>query len=288
MFVRTKDKLAGRTLMVMTPVAVLLFISYMYSLSNNEHDLPNADLTWLSPLFALLVIALIMISIFATCYYVIKLFPIAAEKKRLAMIIVTVIVGTLLVITTVLMMYISKTDLTLAMTNALWAFYPMCSLALFIEAVALCTMYRNIMDAHHQRLAKYFLIAFLPQPIYSLIDFFVLKMVLFQITHISYVLFSVFVFVDLSEYFFKHYSRDLDISANSEILKEKYSLSEREMEVVELLAKGLTNQSISDKLHISVNTVKSHIKRIYKKLNITNRLQLINLLGVNGSICQNP
>ncbi len=287
MFVRTKDKLAGRTLMVMTPVAVLLFISYMYSISNNEKDIAQANLTWLSPLFALLVIALVMLSILAACYYVVKLFPISAGKKRLAMIIVCIIVGALLVITAILVMYMSKSDLTLAMTNALWAFYPMCSIALFIEAVALCFMYRRIVDPHHQRLARYFLIAFLPQIVYSFIDFFLLKMVLFQITHLSYALFSVFVFVDLCTYFFRHYSRDLDIAPNRESLKDKYTLSERELEVIELLTKGLTNQNICDQLHISVNTVKSHIKRIYKKLNITNRLQLINLLGGNGNAKQN-
>ncbi len=288
MFVRTKDKLAGRTLMVMTPVAVLLFISYMYSLNNSEHDIPKANLTWLSPLFALLVIALIMLSIFATCYYVIKLFPISPRKKKMALIIVSVIVGALLIITAILVMYISKSDFTLAMTNALWAFYPMCSIALFIEAVALCFMYRKISDPHHQRLARYFLIAFLPQIVYSFVDFFLLKMVLFQVTHLSYALFSVFVFVDLCTYFFRHYSRNLDIAPNRESLKDKYALSERELEVIELLAKGLTNQIICDQLHISVNTVKSHIKRIYRKLNITNRLQLINLLGGNGNNHLNP
>ncbi len=269
--------------MVMTPVAVLLFISYMYSLSNNEHDIAEANFTWLSPLFALLVITLIMLSILAACYYVVKLFPISAGKKKLAMIIVCVIVSALLVITAILVMYMSKADLTLAMTNALWAFYPMCSIALFIEAVALCFMYSRILDPHHQRLARYFLIAFLPQIVYSFIDFFLLRMVLFQITHLSYALFSVFVFVDLCSYFFRHYSRDLDTAPKKRSLKDRYALSERELEVIDLLARGMTNQNICDQLHISVNTVKSHIKRIYKKLDVSNRLQLINLLGGNGN-----
>ena len=283
MFARTKDKLAGRTLMVLTPVAVLLFISYMFSLHNSDLNTEEASLSWLSPLFALLVIALVMLSILATCYYIIKLFPIPAERRRIALIVATSLVGALLIVTAILVMYISKSDLTDAMTNALWAFYPLCSLALFLEAVALCFMYRNITDPHEQRLSRYFLIAFLPQIVYSFIDFFLLKRVLFQVTHLSYALFSVFVFVDLCTYFFRHYSRDLDISCAKESLQDKYALSDRELEVIELLAKGLTNQNICDRLHISVNTVKSHIKRIYKKLGITNRLQLINLLGGNGN-----
>lgn len=283
MFARTRDKLAGRTLMVLTPVAVLLFISYMYSLHNADLNTEEENLSWLSPLFALLVIALVMMSILATCYYIIKLFPISAERKRTALIIAASLVGALLIITAILVMYMSKTDLTSAMTNAVWAFYPLCSLALFLEAVALCFMYRKINDPHEQRLARYFLIAFLPQIVYSFIDFFLLRRVLFQITHLSFALFSVFVFVDLCTYFFRHYSRDLDITVAKPSLKEKYALSEREVEVIDLLVRGLTNQNICDQLHISVNTVKSHIKRIYKKLNVTNRLQLINLLGSNGN-----
>ena len=104
-----------------------------------------------------------------------------------------------------------------------------------MEAVVLCFMYRKITEPHEQRLARYFLIAFLPQIVYSFIDFFLLRRVLFQITHLSYALFSVFVFVDLCTYFFRHYSRDLDISHARETLQAKYALSDREIEVIDLV-----------------------------------------------------
>jgi len=283
MFVRTNDRLTLRTLMVLAPVAVLLFISYMYSLHNSDLNTGGVNLDWLSPLFALLVIVLVMASIFTTCHYIIKLYPLTAGRRRVALAIAALLVGAFLIITAVLVMYISKSDLASAMTNALWAFYPLCSLAQFLEAVVLCFMYKNITDPRDQKLARYFLIAFLPQIVYSFIDFFLLRRVLFQITHFSYALFSVFVFVDLCTHFFRHYSRELDISYAKELLQAKYMLSDREIEVVELLVQGLTNQNISYQLHISVNTVKSHVKRIYKKLGVSNRLQLINLLGGNGN-----
>ena len=41
-------------------------------------------------------------------------------------------------------------------------------------------------------------------------------------------------------------------------------LSKREMEVVELLARGFTNQQISECLCISYSTVRTHIRNIYK------------------------
>ncbi len=52
-------------------------------------------------------------------------------------------------------------------------------------------------------------------------------------------------------------------------------LSERELEVLHLVAAGLTNQAIADKLFIAVSTVKSHTNSIYGKLGVRNRTQAI-------------
>jgi LuxR family maltose regulon positive regulatory protein len=50
-------------------------------------------------------------------------------------------------------------------------------------------------------------------------------------------------------------------------------LSEREIEVLELIAKGLTNQVIADRLVLSLHTVKAHTRNIYGKLDVHNRTQ---------------
>jgi LuxR family maltose regulon positive regulatory protein len=52
-------------------------------------------------------------------------------------------------------------------------------------------------------------------------------------------------------------------------------LSKREREVLLMLAAGLTNQAIGEKLFISKDTVKSHLKNIYVKLNTGNRRQAV-------------
>lgn len=278
MFLRTRDKLAGRTFFVVFPVASLLFISYMYSLYYRSSKTGDTGLEWLSPLFALVVIVLIMMAILATCFYIIKLFPVSESNKRKGYLSAIILVGAFLIVTSALVMYISKSDLTKAITNALWAFYPICSLALFIEAISLSLTYNKIEDVHDKKLAKYFIISFIPQLAFSIIDFILLRDISFQTTHLSYAVFSLLVFIDLCGYFFRSYSIDMDITDEKQSLKESYDLSEREIEVIELLAKGITNQAISEELHISINTVKSHIKKIYNKLKVANRLQLMNLL----------
>jgi len=50
-------------------------------------------------------------------------------------------------------------------------------------------------------------------------------------------------------------------------------LSEREIEVLQLIAEGLTNQEISSRLYLSLNTVKAHTRNIYGKLGVNNRTQ---------------
>lgn len=55
---------------------------------------------------------------------------------------------------------------------------------------------------------------------------------------------------------------------------KKYSLTNREIEILELLAKHYTNQQISDSLYISLGTVKVHVHSIFQKTGITSRDQV--------------
>jgi DNA-binding NarL/FixJ family response regulator len=52
-------------------------------------------------------------------------------------------------------------------------------------------------------------------------------------------------------------------------------LSEREMEIIRLLADGLSNKAISERVSLSENTVKYHLKNILHKLNVQNRTEAV-------------
>jgi LuxR family maltose regulon positive regulatory protein len=53
-------------------------------------------------------------------------------------------------------------------------------------------------------------------------------------------------------------------------------LTPRELEVLELIAQGLSNREIGERLFIALNTVKGHTRRIYGKLGVKNRTQAVN------------
>jgi DNA-binding NarL/FixJ family response regulator len=56
-------------------------------------------------------------------------------------------------------------------------------------------------------------------------------------------------------------------------------LTEREYEVLELLAQGLRNEEIAAKLVISLNTVKFHVRTIYSRLGVRNRVEASQILA---------
>ena len=56
-----------------------------------------------------------------------------------------------------------------------------------------------------------------------------------------------------------------------------YNLTNRERQILLLLFEGTKNDLIQDKLHISGNTLKTHLKNIYSKLKINSRKELLNL-----------
>jgi DNA-binding NarL/FixJ family response regulator len=58
-------------------------------------------------------------------------------------------------------------------------------------------------------------------------------------------------------------------------------LTHREKEVLEYIARGLIYKQIADQLSLSYETVKQHIKKIYQKLHVENKVQALNKLRGN-------
>jgi DNA-binding NarL/FixJ family response regulator len=64
-------------------------------------------------------------------------------------------------------------------------------------------------------------------------------------------------------------------------------LTERELDVLQLLTHGMTNKEIGQKLHLAENTVKNHLKNILDKLQVENRVQAA-ALALREGIAHDP
>ncbi len=68
-------------------------------------------------------------------------------------------------------------------------------------------------------------------------------------------------------------------------LQEQHPLSPRELQVIELVAVGLTNEQISEQLDISKRTVDNHISNIFTKTGTNNRVALVRWALKWGKVC---
>ena len=69
--------------------------------------------------------------------------------------------------------------------------------------------------------------------------------------------------------------------ARTKELSEMYALSSREKDVLDLIAQGRDVAYAAERLFISESTVRTHVKSIYRKMNIHNRQELFELLHAN-------
>ena len=56
---------------------------------------------------------------------------------------------------------------------------------------------------------------------------------------------------------------------------ERLGISKRELEVLQLMSKGMSNQEIAEQLFVSLNTIKTHSSKVFEKLDVKRRTQAV-------------
>jgi len=61
----------------------------------------------------------------------------------------------------------------------------------------------------------------------------------------------------------------------SDFYKEKFKLSKRELQLVRMIKRGMTNKDIAEELHLSIHTVEAHRKKVHAKLGVSSIAELV-------------
>jgi DNA-binding NarL/FixJ family response regulator len=67
--------------------------------------------------------------------------------------------------------------------------------------------------------------------------------------------------------------QEASLGSNGQSRRNEYSLTQREHDILALLAEGRSNRDIAQRLYLSEKTVKAHLAAIFRKLGVTNRTQ---------------
>jgi DNA-binding CsgD family transcriptional regulator len=73
----------------------------------------------------------------------------------------------------------------------------------------------------------------------------------------------------------------LERGSVTDAFRSRFSITDRESDVVKALIEGLSNNQIAERLFLSPRTIESHLYNIFQKTNVKNRIQLVNLLLTN-------
>lgn len=83
-----------------------------------------------------------------------------------------------------------------------------------------------------------------------------------------------FIHPSLTVKLFKELQRSYK-ETSPQVVNNVYELSDRELEVYQLMAEGMSNKEIGDSLGISEKTVKNHVSRVFRKLGVYDRTQAV-------------
>ncbi len=155
----------------------------------------------------------------------------------------------------------------------LFVTFVFCSVKIFINL-------KNIQNIDLKKALKILALLFIIFiPVQTLIIIFLKKpLIIFLSRNIFYLLINVIGIGFAAKYFFKETPSIMDKIVMSRYFIEKFSITEREKEVIYLLLSGLSIKEIGARLNRSFKTVNNHIYNIYSKANISSKLELLNLI----------
>ena len=280
--VHARDSYTRGFLTVLIPLCLQMFLTMLFAYIPRVYppELLTGDIYRYFCLSATLVsIFLTTVMLFTMSRYLITLLPATEKEKSKGKTILGFLILVFLIISLIIIIGKSEGDWIYAMN--LTFSYHLFSGSVFMIIHGFISLYyrKKAQGWEQERLLTGICATFLPLLVLFPLDLIFFWNHAFKFTYLSFAVFAVYLYYFISRRYFLTYEavNEASVTLQTEFLEE-HDVSTREREIIALLVKGLSNREIAEMLFISPNTVKTHIKNIYAKLGVTNRVLLFSLL----------
>jgi DNA-binding CsgD family transcriptional regulator len=281
-YVKARDYYYLEFLSILIPLSLQMLLTQFYTYINRLF--PNLLETNTNyKIFAIwstgISIILTTLLVYALASYLIKLLPLIKEKTHIALIIMRIVIITFFIVSIVIVLFSSNFDIFRAMKITFSYYFFAASYIMVILGLFALYYKKYVKGWEKANLLSGMIATFIPLLITFPIDLIFFRDNTFKIAYLSYSCFVVYLYFFFSRQYFHEYENPISEKLVNDEYLQKEGITSREKEVLLLLFEGKTSYEIGAELFISNNTVKSHIKHIYKKLHVSSRVQLFSLLS---------
>ena len=279
-FVRTRDRIVLRLLLILCPL-------FVYSLAALFYYLFSADFERLSyragsavSLFMLVLTTLtVPLLLQATSTYMLSLLELPERNRKIGRSLITVVAVIIFFFGLYIIVFLNSSDWHAGFTKALNELFLYGSLFQLLSAVTAAVFLKRTEDLKHRQLLRGIIISFSSIGAFAVLDILFLRDSAYKLVYISYSIFAVLVYLYTAKHYVNRYEPErFDAAGPSAGFAAIPEISEREKQLIPFLIEGRSNREIAESLYISQNTVKTHIRNIYRKAGVSNRLQLMSRL----------
>ncbi|MDD3942388.1 MAG: helix-turn-helix transcriptional regulator [Sphaerochaetaceae bacterium] len=283
--VRARDNYTMEFLTVLVPLCLQMclsfFMTYMHRVLPSE-QLSGKPYEIFCLWTTLSSILMTTVLVYVMSRYLIGLLPIEEIQKRLGKRISMVIVALFLILSLFFIIGRSGGNWVAAMNYTFGYHFFSGSMLMVAHGITSLVFRKRALGREQEVLLLGMSATFLPLIITFPIDLIFFREHPFKLAYMSFSIYVVFLYLFISRRYFQDFEIPCPQQTIPHTLLQEKGVSAREEQIISLLVLGKSNREIAEELFISANTVKTHIKNIYGKLGVSNRVQLFSLL--RGSV----
>ncbi len=276
-FIRTRDRLVLRLLVILIALFVHAFAGLFYYIFVEELGSLFGTINSAISLFLLVLTSLtVPLIIYGVCSSMLSLLELPERQRGTGHRIITACSLVIFLFGLYFIVFLNGNDWLVGLSRALNELFLYGSLFLMLPAVTAAAFLRRTVDRNKKRLLRGIIISFMPIAVFAVIDLLFFLSSAYKLVYLSYFIFSILVYLYTARHYVYRYDpENAALPESGQAFYNAVNISGREQELIPYLIEGRSNKEISEALYISPNTVKTHVRNIYRKAGVSNRLQLL-------------